>query len=191
MLHAKSNRMTGEEFLDWQDKQDTLYEFVDGVPLPLLKMMAGATQRHDRVTVRCLSLLDQQLRGKRCQPSTADIAVPILGGNYRRPDITVDCGKEGNDRATTASDPRVVIEVLSPSTINYDRFRKVEEYKTVPSISVIVLLDTELPRATVHRRVAAREWLVTSFEGLDQIIELPEIEASLRLADVYERLSFT
>jgi Uma2 family endonuclease len=192
MLLSKPARMTGEEFLDWQEKQDTLYELVDGVPMLLLKMMAGATQRHDAVTVRCLSLLDQQLRGRSCRPMTADIAVRILdGASFRRPDITVDCGNDGTDRTTTASDPRVVIEVLSPSTINFSRFRKVEEFKTVASIVVIVLLDTELPQATIHRRVAAREWQVTSIEGLDQINDLPEIGARLPLVDVYERLTFT
>jgi hypothetical protein len=64
MLHAKPNRMTGVEFLDWQDKQGTLYELVDGLPLPLLKMMAGLTQRHDAVTVACVGSLFAQLRGK-------------------------------------------------------------------------------------------------------------------------------
>ena len=190
MAQPKLQRMTIDEFLDWQARQDRNYELVDGYPVLPLKMMTGATRRHDGVTVRCLSLLDQQLRGKPCQPRTDDVATRIPRGNLRRPDITVDCGTDGRDRDTVSSGPRVVIEVLSPSTVNFDRVQKLDEYKSVPSIQVIILFDTEQPRAAVHRRRGEHWWEATNVDGLDSVIELPEIEARLPLAEVYERLTF-
>ena len=100
----------------------------------------------------------------------------------------MDCGK-GSDRDMTAAEPRVVIEVLSPSTLSFDRFRKLEEYKTVPTVQAVILVDTEAPQATVHRGTG-QSWSATTFEGLDAEIALPEIEARLPLSELYEGLSF-
>jgi Uma2 family endonuclease len=188
MPQPKSAVMTVEQFLDWQLRQERLHELVDGVPVVPLKMMTGATQRHDRVVVNALTNLVNQLRGKPCRPMTDDVAVRIPSGNIRRPDITVDCGK-GSDRDMTAAEPRLVIEVLSPSTLSFDRFRKLEEYKTVASMQAIILIDTESPQVTVHRRLG-QAWSATTVEGLDAAIELYEIEARLPLGEIYDGLSF-
>lgn len=188
MPQADPARMTVEQFLDWQLRQERLHELVDGTPVVPLKMMIGATLRHDRVVVNVLANLVGQLRGQPCRPMTDDVAVRIPSGNIRRPDITVDCGK-GSDRDMTAAEPRVVIEVLSPSTLSFDRLRKVEEYKTVPTMQTIILIDTEAPQATVHRR-SGQTWSMSAAEGIDATIDLPEIAVQLRLADLYEGLSF-
>jgi len=188
MPQPKSAGMTVEQFLDWQLRQERLHELVDGAPVLPLKMMTGATQRHDRVVVNTLLSLGNQLRGKPCRPMTDDVAVRIPAGNIRRPDITVDCGR-GSDRDMTAAEPRVVIEVLSPSTLSFDRFRKVEEYKTLDTMQAIVLVDTEAPQVMVPRRGRVT-WWGTSVEGLDAAIELHEIEARLPLSELYEGLSF-
>ena len=185
----KFDRMTPEEFLAWQLRQDRLYEFVDGLPLLPLKMMAGATQRHDRVVINAILSLGKQLRGKPCRPMTSYVAVSIPKGNFRRPDVTVECGQPASDLAMTAAEPRLAIEVLSPSTLSFDRFRKLEEYKTVPGLGVILLVDTELPQVTVHRRRGAA-WEVETTVGLESTLDLPEIGARLSFADLYEGVAF-
>jgi Uma2 family endonuclease len=63
-------RMTVEAFLDWQLRQDKLYELVDGVPVLPLKMMTGASSNHDRAVVNAISFLRYALRGKPCRPTT-------------------------------------------------------------------------------------------------------------------------
>ena len=189
LVDDKRQRMTPDEFLAWQLRQDRLYEFVDGLPLLPLKMMAGATQRHDRVVINAILSLGNQLRDKPCRPMTSDVAVSIPKGNFRRPDITVECGKPESDRTMTAQEPRVVMEVLSPSTLSFDRFRKLEEYKTTPGLKVVLLVDTELPQVTVHRRDGDR-WQVNTLEGLDSVIGLAEIGATLALRDLYDGVVF-
>ena len=181
--------MTPEEFPAWQMRQDKLYEFVDDLPLLPLKMMAGATQRHDRVVINAIGRLVNQLRGKPCRPMTSDVAVLIPEGNFHGPDITVECGTPASDRELTAADPRVVMEVLSPSTLSFDRFRKLEEYKTMPDLKVILLIDTEVPQVAVHRRDGER-WRVDTLVGLDHIIDLAEIGAALPLRDPYKGVGF-
>lgn len=188
MSERDVRRMTPEEFFDWQKRQDRNYELVDGIPVLPLKSMTGATRIHDRLTVRALGLLDRQLLGRPCQPSTDDIAVRLPLGSVRRPDIVVDCSSF-DPRMMEAGEPRVVIEILSPSTMSYDRMRKVDEYKTHPAIQVILLVDTEAPQLTVWRR-QAEAWGRSEVVGLEAVVELPEIGATLPLADLYKGLTF-
>lgn len=177
-------RMTAEEFLVWQGEQDRNYELVDGIPVLPAKAMTGASQRHDTITVNVLITLGNQLRGKPCRPFTDDISVRNPSGNIRRPDILVDCGR--NDRSTEAVDPRVVIEVLSPSTMRFDRLMKVEEYKEHPSISTILLIASETTEIIAWRRDDQRLWTSRILRGLAGSILLPEINAEIVIADIYE-----
>ena len=181
--------LSADEFFEWQAKQDRLYELVDGVPVLPLKMMTGASQAHDRVVVNIIASLHRQLRGTGCRPTTDDLAVRIPSGNIRRPDVTVEYGESG-PREMVVREPRVVVEVLSPSTMSFDRFRKVEEYKLVHTLVHIPLVDTEQPRITVLGRSEGGNWNVSESAGLDATIDLSEISASLSLTDIYEGVVF-
>ncbi len=189
MAEPKLHRMSAEEFFAWQEKQERLYELVDGLPVLPLKMMTGATQAHDRAVVNIIRSLGNQLRGGPCRPTTSDLAVRIPAGNIRRPDVTIECGQAGR-RDMAVRDPRVVVEVLSPSTMSFDRFKKVVEYQTVGTLTHILLVDTEVPRIDVLARSDGETWASTRHEGLDAKIELPTIKASLDLAEVFEGIDF-
>ena len=189
MAEPKLHRMSAEEFFAWQEKQERLYELVDGLPVLPLKMMTGASQAHDRAVVNIIASLHRQLRGGPCRPTTSDLAVRIPAGNIRRPDVTIECGQAGR-RDMAVRDPRVVIEVLSPSTMSFDRFKKVVEYQTVRTLTHILLVDTEVPRIDVLARSGSETWTSMRCEGLDARIDLPTIKASLDLAEVFEGIDF-
>src|SRR5487761_2458502 len=140
MSYAADHRMTVAEFLDWQQHQELRHELVDGRPVA----MAGARQRHDRITANALGELHGQLRGQPCRVFTADLGVVTPGGNVRRPDIGVQCGPF-EDESMEASQPRLVAEVLSRSTRTLDQVGKLDEYKSIESIKTIVLIDPEAP----------------------------------------------
>jgi Uma2 family endonuclease len=189
MAEPQFRRMTPDEFLAWQEKQDKLYELVDGLPVLPLKMMTGATQTHDRVAVNIIVSLGNQLRGGPCRPTTDDLAVRIPAGNIRRPDITIECGQAG-PREMTVREPRVVIEVLSPNTRTFDPFRKLVEYQSIEGLRHILLVDTEAPQIDMVSRQPDGTWSPTPYEGLDAVIDPTAIGASLRLSDVFEGITF-
>jgi Uma2 family endonuclease len=189
MGEPQLKRMTAEEFLAWQERQDRLYELVDGVPILPPKMMTGASQAHDRVVVNIIATLHNQLRGSPCRPTTDDLALRIPAGNIRRPDVTIECGQAG-PRELLVREPRAVFEVLSPSTMSFDRFRKVREYQTIESLAYILLVDTEAPRIDLISRVDDGSWLQSQHDGVEAVIDLTAVGASLRLTDVYEGVSF-
>jgi Uma2 family endonuclease len=187
MAEQQRRKMTVDEFFEWQRGQDRNYELVDGVPVLTVKAMTGATVRHDMVTVNAIASLHRRLRGKPCQPRTSDQSIVTLRGT-RRPDVSVECGKP-DDRSMATAEPRLVIEILSPSTMRYDRFQKLEEYKLNPLIRVILLVDTEAPQMTVWRR-GPDGWGYTELAGPNAIIDLPEIDAELPFSELYEGLEF-
>lgn len=177
--------MSPEQFLDWRQDQPGRWELVSGVPI---QMMAGAKQRHDQVVINLIVALGPRLRGGPCRPWSADIAVRIPAGNVRQPDVTIDCGPV-RDSALEATTPTVVFEVLSPSTRTFDQIRKVDEYKTVPSIGHIVLIDPDRPRVLVWRRDAGGAWVDAEISAPEASVSLVGI-AELTIAEIYQGVNF-
>lgn len=183
-----SKLMTPEEFFTWQLGQEDLYELVEGNPVKMLKMMTGASFRHDLMVVNVITLLRSQLRDGPCRPTTADIGIRTKIKSLRRADVMVECDPT-IDAGHEARAPKLVVEVLSPSTTNIDQFRKLEEYKAHPSLAYILLIDTVVPKAALYARSdTGRD--VTDFEGLHGEIALPAIGAALAMADIFEGLPF-
>ncbi len=177
--------MGQDEFLAWAQDREGRYELVDGVPVA----MAGAKRRHDQIVVNVIRELATQLRGAACRPFTADTAVRIPVGNVRLPDAGVDCGVFRDD-TNWADAPAVVIEVLSASTRDFDLFGKVEEYKTVPTLRHIVIVDPDEARAVHWSRATDDAWSFQPYEGLDAAVTTAAPPLTLRLADLYEGLAF-
>ena len=104
------------EFFAWVELQPDRYELVDGQPL---KMMSGAKNVHDDIVVNLIVALGNQLRGRGCRPFTGDGSVETRPGQIRRPDVGVDCGPR-DPNAMMAALPKLVVEVLSPSTRDFE-----------------------------------------------------------------------
>lgn len=187
MSQTAFRRMTPDEFLQWDlDQPDARHELIDGVPVA----MTGAQRRHDRVVMNGIRELSSRLRRGPCLPFTADVAVRISNGNVRRPDIGVDCGPV-DDTATYAATPRLLVEVLSPSTRPLDQARKLEEYKSIGSVEHILLVEQSAPEVILWSRDVSRSWSYEIPEGLDAIVDLPALGIALQLADLYEGIAFS
>jgi Uma2 family endonuclease len=178
MSERAVTRMSAEEFLEWGLHQELRYELVDGVPVA----MAGAKQLHDQIVATVLGMLYNLLRGNKCRQFTADLAVRIPAGNIRRPDAGIDCGAFDGD-ATAAVAPFLVLEVLSPSTRDFDMFGKLEEYKTV-------IVDPDAPQVFHSSRSQNEPWRHVLLEGLDAVIQFPEFDGMVDLASLYEGVTF-
>jgi Uma2 family endonuclease len=183
MAEPQRRLMTPEEFFAWQLDQEERYELVDGVPVPL-RGMTGASNAHDAVAVNILGLLWNQLRGGPYRVASADTAVRTSIRGIRRSDVTVECAPI-DPKSYEAHAPKLVVEVLSPSTRQMDRIRKVEEYKRLPTLTAIMLVEPGVANVLVLRRDGA-EWRDEAYALADSVVPLPEIGASLTLRDVYE-----
>jgi Uma2 family endonuclease len=184
MAERAVERMDADTFLAWAEGLEGRFELVDGVVVA----MAGAKQRHDRAVVNVVIAVGTQLRGKPCRTFTGDTAVRTLGGNIRRPDAGVDCGKP-DPNALAAADPRLVVEVLSPSTRQIDLMRKLDEYRALPGLEYVLIIDPEIVQALLWSRAAGTPdggWSSRVYEALEDRIELPSLGVTLALNDLYE-----
>jgi Uma2 family endonuclease len=186
MTEAASRRWTTAEFFAWQEMQPERYELVDGFPV---KLMAGARNVHDDIVVNVLAELRNQLRGSDCRQFTGDGSIETKPGQIRRPDVGIDCGRR-DPNATKASSPLVVVEVLSPTTRDFDTIGKLEEYKLVHSLERILVIEPNAPEVIVWARDADRDWRKDTVRGLDRRIDMPEIGATLPLAEIYDGVEF-
>ena len=173
---------TVEEFHDWHERQEASYELVDGRAV----MMTGGTNRHAFAISNIAAALRPQVRAG-CNVTTSDLAVRTGETQLRYPDVIVDCGPVDLD-GYDAANPVVVVEVLSRSTEVFDATGKLEEYKRVPSVRVVLHVSPRTVTVDCYCRGDAG-WNHQRFTDLDDVVELPEIHARLALGDIYEGLN--
>lgn len=179
MAEIGVKRMSVDEFLTWEARQERRYELVDGVP----RMMTGGTRNHDDVRLAVAAELRRLLRGRPCR-AQLDMKVVCETGNVRYPDAQVDCGPtRGSDQVTAG--PTVVVEVLSPSSRTIDFIAKLRDYNSVRSISTYLVFDQTRPQVTVFRRTNVDLAPAEVLEDRTGIVELPDVGIALALADVY------
>lgn len=185
MAQVATKQMTCDEFFAWQQRQEERYELVEGVPV---KMMTGASSQHDRITSNILIALGNQLDGSPCWPATADLALRTRIRSLRRADVLVTCDEPSLD-VYEAHEPKMVVEVLSPSNKGLAWHRKLEEYRQHPKLIYLLFIETEQEQATLVARDGDK-WLPTDYDGREPIIELPAIGCRLPMAAVYRGLAF-
>ena len=173
---------TKEQFFAWQQGEDDRYELVGGFPM---KMMTGASRRHDRIVIKIIAALERRLAGSPCESFTADGSVETYPGQIRRPDVGIDCGPTGPDDFKAKS-PTVVFEVLSPTTRDFDRIRKLEEYKHVPTLRHIVIVEPKFVGVIhVARASAEAAWQTEITNDMDHVLALTGAGIELPLAEIY------
>lgn len=180
----RDTRMRVAEYRDWAATRpdDERWELLDGEPL----MMSPARGRHQRIVTNIVKRLDDlaEPRGCGAYPGLA-ILSEAMDDSAPIPDVVVQRGEPPADGYT--SDPLLVAEVLSPSTLLLDRGRKTEFYQTVPALKVVLLVHQDEARVEVRRREA--EWTVR-IAGPAETIDLPELGGALPIAEISARIAF-
>jgi Uma2 family endonuclease len=172
-------RMSVEEFLAWENRQEERWEFDGYEP----RAMVGGSSLHNQIIGALEFALRQRLAG-RCIVYRETMRLR-LEHTARYSDLTVVCTPVPDD-AQELTDPMVVIEILSPTTARTDRIEKNCEYQVAPSIRRYILLEQESIAAEVYSREDQR-WLRSTVTG-DGILLMPEIGVELPLAEAYAGL---
>lgn len=189
VAHLKPRLFTPEEYLTVERMAETRSEYLEG----MIYAMVGASSAHSMITFNVSVALGKQLQGKSCRGFSSDMKVRT--GNerfYAYPDLTIVCGKPRfhDDRNDVLINPRVIIEVLSPSTEAYDRGQKFANYRQIESLTDYLLIAQDEPRIEYYRKNADGNWLLRDTAGLDASIEIASIECTLPLAEVYDGVTF-
>jgi len=184
----KWNFVSVEEYLAEEEDSPVKREYRAGIVYD----MAGARNVHNEISGNGFASLHSQLRGKPCKPCNSDTKVRIRlisGTRFYYPDAFVVCHPNPPQDHFHDS-PVVILEVASPSTRRIDHAEKLDAYLTIPTLSVYLIAESGEPVVVVHRRSSNGDFLREVVPGLDAVIPLPEIGASLALADLYEGIDF-
>jgi Uma2 family endonuclease len=108
------------------------------------------------------------------------------------PDVLVNCGPPefADDKKRVVTNPRVIIEVLSPSTELFDQGRKFQEYKSIPTLEEYLLVAQDRPWIEQFTRQQDGKWLEQVIEGIDEELAIPALGCEMPLAEIFARVEF-
>lgn len=187
-LSRERRQFTPDEYLSLERAAATKSEFIEGD----IFAMAGSSLEHDTITANFGGLLHARLRGRDCQALTGNMKVRTRsGGLFSYPDVTVFCGpaRFHDPRRDVLTNPRVIVEVLSPSTEDFDRGKKRLMYQSIDSLTEYVLVAQDEPLVEHWARRDDGQWLVSTLRGLEAELVLSSIDCTLPLHEIYERVS--
>lgn len=181
------HRLTVEEYLALERRAESRSEYLDGETFA----MVGASRKHNLISGNVFASLHGQLRGKSCEVYANDMRVRVSTTDlFTYPDVVVVCGPaEFHDtESDTLLNPRLIVEVLSRTTEDYDRGTKFAHYRTLPSLADYVLIAQDRVHVEHFTKQADGRWLLSETDEQGNTLELPSIGCRLALAEVYERV---
>ena len=180
-------RLTPEEYLAVERKAEYKSEYYAGEVFA----MSGVSEAHNLIAGNVSAALHAQLRKRPCKVYPSDMRVKVSPtGLYTYLDVTVVCGEAQfeDDQKDTLLNPTVLVEVLSPSTEDYDRGRKFEHYRKLEPLKEYMLIAQDKYHIEHYVRQPDNQWLLSETDSLPDTIHLPSINCDLMLADVYDKV---
>ncbi|MCP4702923.1 MAG: Uma2 family endonuclease [Gammaproteobacteria bacterium] len=176
-----------EEYLALEEKSGIKHEFYQGE----IFVMSGGTFNHASICGNIYSALKTKLRGKQCTPMNSDMRIRVPSGLDTYPDVSVFCGlPELTDERRTLLNPAMIIEVLSPTTRDYDKGNKFTLYRSLPTLQNYILVESERVCVEYFRRADNDEWILREYTALTETLPLARTGETLTLAEIYEDIVF-
>jgi Uma2 family endonuclease len=181
---------TIDDYIELEKNSEERYEYFDGEVFA----MADSSSNHHRISGNAYEYLQRNLRGRGCEAFHSDMRISVPAAfPYRYPDASVACGEPLFDEfqgQTRLVNPVLIIEVLSPSTENYDQGKKFTAYQSIESFREYLVIAQDRPHVIQYIQQSKNRWLRIEIEGLDSEIELESLGIMLTMRELYERVQF-
>ena len=182
---AKTPIFSATDYLAWEAAQAERHEYIDGE----LFAMAGAEDRHVTVAMNLAFGLRQHLSGSPCRTYMSDMRLHVAAANsYFYPDVLVTCSPLDLANAMVKSEPKLIVEVLSPTTAAYDRGLKFSHYRTLTSLEEYVLVDLDTRATDCYRKGANGLWVLHPF-ARGEAVELVNVALTLTAAQLFAEVA--
>lgn len=171
-----------EEYLELEANSHMAFEYVGGQ----IYAMAEPSQTHEIIVDNLLLVIKEHLRGQPCRAHSASRRIHFMcrGEDVAyRPDVWVGCGDRRNSRGDIVGEPRLVMEVLSPSTARTDRREKVMNYREIPSLEECVLVAQRNAHVTIYRR--AENWRQVVIDSPERVLDLRSVDFHFPISQIY------
>lgn len=176
-----------EDYLEGEKISNVRREYVDGEVFA----MAGASDRHHRISLNLAKKLDDHLQDSKCESFMAEMKLRTDEKTFYYPDVFVSCERNPSSRYFR-EEAVLVIEVVSESTRQIDRREKLRIYQSIPTLREYVVVEQAKMKIEIHRRLDDGRWLtrIYNHNDLDEIITFESVGVSFTLEEIYRRVSF-
>lgn len=172
-------------YLEGEKDGNVRHEYVDGQ----VYAMAGSSDRHNRISGNIYSRLNTHLDNSGCEPFMADMKIMVAPVVFYYPDVVVTCDDPIRDNYYR-TEPRLIVEVLSPSTGRIDRNEKLFAYRRVTSLKEYVLVSQDRILVEVYRRQTDDEWSHEIYTNQDDEIHFTSVNLTMNMRDIYRNVRF-
>lgn len=181
---ASPLHLSVEDYLQFEADGQVRHEFIGG----RVHAMAGTSVNQNVISGNLFAAFFSHLRGGPCQPYIADVKVRLEINRediFYYPDVMVACGQEGMGKYFIRH-PKLIVEILSPSTESIDRREKLLNYAQIASVMEYAIVAQDTREVTLHRR--DEHWRPVRLTRPDSPVEFRSIALTLPLAQIYERV---
>lgn len=179
-----------EDYLRFERESTERHEFLDGE----IYQMAGESLAHSRVCVNLAGEVRNELKGKSCEPLSPNMKVRTSTANlFSYPDLTIVCGAPvfHDAKKDVLTNPKVIFEVLSPSTAEYDRTTKFQRYRMGnETLTDYILVSQDKPFVEHFTKEQNGNWLYRSHAEMSDVLKIKTVGCEINLAEIYDRVEF-
>ena len=182
-------RLSEAEYLQIERQAEWKSEYFDGE----MFAMAGGSLAHSQIAMNLGGELRNLLKQRGCIVLGSDMRVKVEASTlYTYPDVTVVCGQTrfADELRDTVANPMLIAEVLSDSTEAYDRGKKFEHYRQIPSLLEYLLISQREPRVEQYIRQSEDDWLFREAAGLTDHVEISSLQITIALAEIFAGVKF-
>lgn len=185
MAQPATKFISEKEYLESERNALDKHEYYQGE----IFAMSGASFKHNLIERNLRGALNTFLKGKKCIEFGSNLRVHIPANTlYTYPEILVICDEPDfvDDELDTITNPSIIIEILSPSTANYDRGAKFELYRDINMLNEYILIDSKTKHVVVYAKNSNNTWTLSETKNPTENINLPSINFNLTVAEIYE-----
>jgi len=186
-LAKLKTKISVADYLEGEEISSIKHEYINGE----VYAMAGASDRHHRISANVFIKLDSHLAQSTCEAFMAEMKLKADASTFYYPDVFVSCDKIIKS-SFYREEPVLIIEVVSPSTRQTDRREKLRIYQQIPTVQEYVIIEQDRIHLEIHRRQPDGHWITYFYnEGdFDEQIEFQAVGLSLNLEEIYNRVRF-
>jgi len=175
------------EYLEWERQQEYKNEYHNGE----IVAMSGASIAHNFIHSNLLTAIGSHLKDKDCNVFTSELRIEVKAKeSYFYPDITIVCGEleTVDDKFDMIKNPTVIIEILSPSTEQYDVKRKKFFYMQMPSLKEYIMVDSTSVSVDILRRGNGNKWENEILINKDSSLYIQTIDLIIPIFEIYKNV---
>lgn len=185
----KKQLFSPEEYFDMEEAAEYKSEYYHGE----IFAMSGASLNHNIIAGNTFASLHGSLHDSGCIVFSSDMKIQVdEAEHYAYPDISVVCGdvEFANNRNDTITNPIVIFEVLSKSTMDYDRGSKFAAYRNISSLKDYILINQYTFHVEYFYKNKAGTWSLDEFKNPDDVFKIRSVDAELSLDTIYTRVKW-